>query len=153
MSVSCECCVLTRRDFWDRRRQKPYRVCVFVFVDSLHRLCFGWSEWKESYNQLETSWSNIHMSSPASGHCRKRCGRDHFVPIIPSFNSFRNHHCALLPKYHHAVSTATTTAIAVSIMYYIQRPPQSSCWWQLRLILEQATKVKRKSLCISILFL
>jgi len=126
------------------------RVCVGF--DPLNQLCVGWSEWKKIRNQLKTSRSNSPISWPTSGHCRKRCVRHNFVLIIPNNNSFRNHHCSLLPKYYPAVSIATTTT-AVCMKYCIEHPSPSSRWWKVRFKLEQATKAKWTSICISIFFL
>ena len=47
---------------------------------------------------------------------------DNSVLIIPNNNSLRNHHCALLLKYHPAVSTATTITIAVFRTIYRTSP-------------------------------
>jgi len=70
------------------------------------------------------------------------------VLIIPNNNSFRNHHCSLLPNYCPAVSTTTTTTIAVCMTYCIEHPSPSSRWWKVRFKLEQATKAKWTSICI-----
>jgi len=41
----------------------------------------------------------------------------------------------------------STTPITVSMKYYRQQPPQSSCWCKVKLTLEQATWAKVRSRC------
>jgi hypothetical protein len=128
-------------------------VCVFVYVfDPLHQLCVCWrgedKNERKPYNQLTIPWSVNHICWPRNSRCRTRCGRDNSVLIIPKNNSFRNHQRALLPKYHPAVSTATTTTITIfqDVLYRT-----STSVLQLmtgKVHIKQATKAKGRTIWI-----